>query len=68
MNKSIKPKKENDLSSEVNEEFSDGSASAFEGTEITDDTANDEDKSTEKEKTVSPKKDSKDKKDKETYY
>jgi hypothetical protein len=68
MNKSSRLKKEKDHSSAVNEEFSDGSASAFEGTEMPTETRENEDLIKENEPPASAKKNNTEKKDKETFY
>lgn len=68
MNKSSRLKKEKDHSPPVNEEFSDGSASAFEGTEMPTETRDKEAQAKENEKPTSSEKNNTEKKDKETFY
>lgn len=68
MSKSSRLKKENDHSSAPNEEFSDGSASAFEGTEMTADDRDDNELEKENQEPISPKKNDREKKDKSSFY
>lgn len=68
MGKSSRSKKDNDHSSTPDEEFSDGSASAFEGTEMTADERDNNEPGKENQKPVSPKNNDTEKKDKTSFY